>query len=89
MRKIREVLRLRFECGRAHRQIGASCGIGGATVSDYLRRARDSGVSLADAQQLTDTELEARLYGKTQFAAFADRAPSTSSGFIESSGAPA
>ena len=46
-----------------------------ATVGDYLQRARDSGVSWADAKQLTDTELEARLYGKAQFAAFADRAP--------------
>jgi transposase len=75
MRKIREVLRLRFECGRTHRQIGASCGIGVATVGDYLQRARDHGVSWADAQQLTDTELEARLYSKAQFAAAADRAP--------------
>lgn len=75
MRKIREVLRLKFECGRTHRQIGASCGIGVATVSDYLQRARDSGVSWEDAQGLTDTELDARLYGRAQFAAFADRAP--------------
>jgi transposase len=75
MRKIREVLRLKFECGRTHRQIGASCGIGTATVGDYLQRARDSGVSWSDAQQLTDTELEARLYGKAQFAVAADRAP--------------
>ena len=74
MRKIREVLRLKFECGRTHRQIGASCGMGAATVSDYLRRASAAGVAWSDAQKLTDTELEARLFGKAQFAAAADRA---------------
>ena len=46
MRKIREVLRLKFEQNRGHREIAASCGIGVATVSEYLRRARDSGPEL-------------------------------------------
>jgi hypothetical protein len=62
MRKIREVLRLKYEQGRGHRQIAASCGIGVATVSEYLKRARDSGVGWAQAQPLGDAELEARLY---------------------------
>ncbi len=75
MRKIREVLRLKFECGCTHRQIAASCGIGVATVSDYLQRARDRGVAWADALLLTDTELDARLYGRAQFAVATERAP--------------
>jgi transposase len=75
MRKIREVLRLKFECGRTHRQISASCAIGVATVSDYLQRARERGVDWAAAQELSDTELDARLFGKAQFAPSADRAP--------------
>src|SRR5687768_5045 len=45
MRKIRGVLRLKLEQNRGHREIAASCGIGVATVSEYLRRARDSCVS--------------------------------------------
>ena len=48
MRKIREVLRLKYEQGRSHRQIAGSCGIGMATVSEYLRRARDRGVGWAE-----------------------------------------
>jgi DNA-binding transcriptional regulator LsrR (DeoR family) len=39
MRKIIEVLRLKFELGLGQRQIARSCGIGQATVSDYLQRA--------------------------------------------------
>ena len=39
MRKIREILRLKHECGRSNREIGLSCGIGSSTVSDYLQRA--------------------------------------------------
>ena len=37
MRKIREVLRLKYELGRNNREIGQSCGIGNSTVSDYLK----------------------------------------------------
>jgi len=32
MRKIREVLRLRFECGRSHAEIAASAAMGETTV---------------------------------------------------------
>jgi len=75
MRKIREVLRLKFEQGRGHREIAASCGIGVATVSEYLRRARDSGVGWQEAQQRSDAELEAQLFPKAQYGAVIDRVP--------------
>ena len=75
MRKIREVLRLKFEQGRGRREIAASCGIGVATVSEYLRRARDSGVGWVEAQQRSDAELEAQLFPKAQYAATVERAP--------------
>jgi transposase len=75
MRKIREVLRLKFEQGRGHREIAASCGIGVATVSEYLRRARDSGVGWQQAQQRSDAELEAQLFPKAQYGAVVERAP--------------
>lgn len=74
MRKIREVLRLKFERGHGHRLIAASCGIGVATVSEYLRRARDSGVGWADAQALSDAELEVRLFPKAQYVTQVERA---------------
>jgi hypothetical protein len=39
MRRIKEVLRLKYELGLGQRQIARSCSIGQATVNDYLRRA--------------------------------------------------
>ena len=49
MRKIRELLRLKYELGRSHREIAASLGVANSTVSDYVRRARAAGFSLAVA----------------------------------------
>jgi hypothetical protein len=40
MRKIKEVLRLRFEHGIAIRKIAQRCRIGHGTVKEYLVRAR-------------------------------------------------
>jgi hypothetical protein len=44
MRKIKEVLRLRFEVGLSYDAIGQSCNIGHTTVGEYLRRAKDAGL---------------------------------------------
>jgi transposase len=62
MRKIREVLRLHFECGCRHRQIAASCSVSPATVSDYLERAEQAGLTWEQAKALGDAEVEARLF---------------------------
>jgi transposase len=62
MRKIREVLRLKFECGRGHRAIAASCAISKGSVSDYLARARDAGLTWDEAKDLSDSEVERRLF---------------------------
>ena len=45
MRKIRELLRLKHELGRSHREIAGSLGVSSSTVSYSLRRAREAGVS--------------------------------------------
>ena len=45
MRKIRELLRLKYELGRSHREIAASLGIANSTVSDYAGRAAAAGLS--------------------------------------------
>lgn len=74
MRKIQEVLRLKFEQHRGHRAIAASCGIGVATVSEYLKRARESGLEWAEAARMSEAELEARLFPKAPIASAA-RAP--------------
>jgi transposase len=44
MRKIREVLRLRWECGLTHRAIARSCSISHSTVGEYLQRAEAAGL---------------------------------------------
>lgn len=62
MRKIREILRLRHECGRSNREIGQSCGIGGSTVSDYIKRARMAGLAWPLPEELGDGELEQLLF---------------------------
>lgn len=62
MRKIREVLRLKYERGLSHRQVAAAVGISHGSVSDYLERAREAGLTWESAQELSDAEVEARLF---------------------------
>jgi transposase len=45
MRKIREVLRLKWECGLSNRAIARSCSISHSTVGEYVRRAEKAGLS--------------------------------------------
>ena len=62
MRKIREVLRLKYGLGRSNREIGAILRISHSTLGSYLRRARDAGVSWPLPDGLDDAALEAALY---------------------------
>lgn len=62
MRKIREVLRLRHECGCQHRQIALACEMSPSTVADYLGRAERAGLTWEEAKPLSDAEVEARLF---------------------------
>ena len=62
MRKIKEVLRLKFELGFANRQIARSCKVSHSTVADYLQRAEAAGLnSWPLPVDLDETGLEARL----------------------------
>jgi transposase len=62
MRRIREVLRLRYECGLQQRLISASVGISKGSVSDYLARAGAAGMTWAEAAALDEDEIERRLF---------------------------
>jgi len=62
MRKIREVLRLRFECHRSHAEIAAATAMGESTVGNYLTRAQRTGVTWAIAVEKSDDELESLLF---------------------------
>ena len=44
MRKIKEVLRLKYEAGLTYDAIGRSCNIGHTTVGEYLKRAQEAGL---------------------------------------------
>jgi hypothetical protein len=62
MRKIKEVLRLKFECGLSERQIARSCQISRTTVTDYLRRATISKLKWPEAAALGEVQLVERLF---------------------------
>ncbi len=63
MRKVKEVLRLRFELGFGQRQIARSCGMGLSTVHEYLERAVAAGVGWPLPEGLGEEALEAKLFG--------------------------
>jgi transposase len=62
MRKIREVLRLRYEAGLSTRQVAASVQLAHSTVVEYARRFAAAGLSWPLPAALSDTELERRLF---------------------------
>jgi transposase len=62
MRRIREVLRLRFGLGLHQDQIARSCSIGQATVHRYLERATAAGLSWPLAEDCDDQRLNELLF---------------------------
>jgi hypothetical protein len=61
MRKIREALRLRSD-GFSGRLVAQSLGLGRATISEYFRRADVEGLSWPLPTDLSDADLEHRLF---------------------------
>jgi len=62
LRKIKEVLRLKYDCGVSEREISRSCQVSRSTVADYIRRAAAARLSWTEASALTQTQLEERLF---------------------------
>jgi transposase len=62
MRKIKEVLRLKWERGLSNRAIAVSCTIGETTVREYLRRAVRAGLCWPLPESLDDSALEQLLF---------------------------
>lgn len=62
MRKIKEVLRLKWGCGLSNRTVAGSCAISPSTVLEYLRRATRAGLGWPLPEGLGDAELEARMF---------------------------
>jgi len=66
MRKIKEVLRLKFDHQLSKRQIAQSCSIAHSTVSEYLRRFRQASLSWPLPEKIDDNQLEQRLFPHPQ-----------------------
>jgi transposase len=65
MRKIKDILRLKWGCELSNRQVAASCGVARSTVAETLYRATAAGLSWPLPEDLDDTQLETRLYPVT------------------------
>jgi|SRR5579883_250289 len=62
MRKLREVLRLRFELKLGYQQIGRTCAIAVNTVHKYLKRAEAAGVSWPLPEDWDEARVEAAVF---------------------------
>ena len=66
MRRIKEVLRLKYELGLGQREIARSCSISQSTVHDYLRRAEVAGLRWPLTEEWDDGRIELELFGRPQ-----------------------
>jgi transposase len=64
MRRIREVFRYHFEAKLSQKQIAGALGVARSTVWEYLRRLSEAGLSWEAAGQLSDEELEQRMFSR-------------------------
>lgn len=62
MRKTREILRLKYELDLSDRQISKSTQVSRPTISDYLRRFAASGLSWPLSADMSDADINARLF---------------------------
>lgn len=62
MRKIREVLRLKYTANLSNSQIGTSCNLSKECVRKYLKRAEKAGLSWPLPEEMDDLALEGLLF---------------------------
>ena len=63
MRKLREILRLKWVAHRSHREVARSFGVSAGTVAGAVGRARASGLTWAAVEAVSDEALERLLFG--------------------------
>lgn len=61
MRHVKDILRLKFQNGLSVREIARSCGVPNSTVGDYIERAEAAGLGWPLPEDLSDSQLKARL----------------------------
>lgn len=74
MRKLRDILRLRYEAGLSQRAIAQACTLGLGTVTTYLQRATAAGLRWPLPDDLDDAALEARMFARPVATPGRDRA---------------
>jgi transposase len=62
MRKTREILRLKFDLDLSDRQISKSTQVARSTISDYIRRFAVAGLSWPLPVDMTEVDINARLF---------------------------
>lgn len=62
MRKIKEVLRLRYERGLSMRKVAICCNLGRSTTREYFRRFKAAGLSWPPPEEITEELLEKKLF---------------------------
>jgi hypothetical protein len=62
IRKVKEVLRLGYQCGLSRRQVAQTLKVSRSAVADYLSRAAYAGIGWPLPDAFTDQELEQRLF---------------------------
>ncbi|MBI9060328.1 MAG: IS21 family transposase [Labilibaculum sp.] len=61
VRKIKEIMRLKYEVGLSNRAIAGACKVSNSTVGEYLRRARSAGIGWP-LNEIGEEELYAKLF---------------------------
>ena len=64
MRKIKEVLRLRFELGLGQREIARACSISQGAVHNYLKKAAGAGMQWPLPEGWDEKQIEEAVFGK-------------------------
>ncbi len=65
MRKIKEILRLKYEAKLTNRQIAQSCNRARSTIANYLERAEKAGLGWPLPDELDEDQLHALLFADT------------------------
>ena len=65
MRKIKEILRLKYEAKLTNRQIAQSCKLARSTIANYLARAANAGLRWPLPDELNEDQLHDLLFSHT------------------------
>ena len=62
MRKVKEILRLKWVLKLSDRQVGASTNVSHSTVREYIKRAQRAGLDWSLAEKMNEAELKRKLF---------------------------